>query len=218
MIQILGIKRVLTLAMLIAVNLVLAGFLYGVVVPGEATTQNDLRRTRGAVESRRTEIQRLKTEYQEVQEQKTQFGDLEHAGFFGMQDRVQARKTMEAIQEKSRVLSARYNINAVAVKENPLAAESDHVLLQSPVSVSIDALDDIDLYSFMYLIENSFPGNAIITDITIDRKADIDENALKAIGNGIPTVLVSANVNFSWNTFVARSDLPPQLVNPATPQ
>lgn len=215
MIKVLGIKRVLTLMVLLSLNIVLGLVLYMVVIPGQAQTENELRSVRSAVESRRGEVKRLQTEYQEIQEQKTLFGELEQSGFFGLQDRVQGRKMIEAIQSASHVLSAKYSINAVEVKENPMAALSDHVLLQSPVSVKIDALDDIDIYSFVYWVENAFPGNSLITSITLERKIDIDENVLKQIGNGLPATLMTADIGFSWNTFVPRSQSPVQPGGPA---
>ena len=208
MIKVLGIKRVLTLVALFGVNVALAAMLYLVVLPGKAGTEQELNSTRAAVQSRRTEVARLQTEYQQIQQEKNLFGDLENSGFFGSQDRLEARKTMESIQTASHVLSAKYNINAVMSKENAAAAISDHVILQSPVSVQIDALDDVDVYSFLYWIENGFPGQALITDITLERKQDIDENVLKQIGNGTPAVLMTASINFAWNTFVPRDKSP----------
>lgn len=208
MIKVLGIKRVLTLAILFGINVVLAAMLYFVVMPGKDSTETELRNTRAAVQSRRAEVTRLQTEYQQIQQEKSLFGDLENSGFFGSQDRLEARKTMESIQTASHVLSAKYNINAVEPKENSAAAISDHIILQSPVSVQIDALDDVDVYNFLYWVENGFPGQALITDITLERKQDIDENVLKQIGNGSPAVLMTASVKFAWNTFVPRDKSP----------
>jgi hypothetical protein len=83
--------------------------------------------------------------------------------------------------------------------------------------VTIDALDDIDVYSFIYWMENAFPGHAAVTSLTLERKIDIDEVTLRQIGNGVPTVLVSANVAFDWSTMVPRANLPQQLGQPGTP-
>ncbi|MDB5490516.1 MAG: hypothetical protein JWO78_365 [Micavibrio sp.] len=208
MIKVLGIKRVLTLAILFGINVALAAMLYLVITPAQESTDKELRSTRAAVQGKRAEVSRMQTEYQQIQQEKNLFGDLENSGFFGSQDRVEARNIMESIQSTSHVLSAKYNINAVEAKENSAAALSDHIILQSPVTVQIDALDDVDVYSFLYWIENGFPGQALITDITLERKQDIDENVLKQIGNGSPAVLMSANVNFAWNTFVPRDKSP----------
>lgn len=218
MIKILGIKRVITLAILVAVNLALAAALYSLILPQKAKSENELRSTRSAVNARRNEVTTLKTEYEQIQEQKNLFGNLEEAGFFSTQDRIEARKMIEQIQQESKVLAARYDIQPIQVQEDPTAAIADHVILNSPMKVSLDALDDIDIYSFMYWAQNAFPGQVGITGLTLERKLDVDEITLKQIGNGVPVVLVSATVDFSWNTMVPRANLPQQLSQPANPQ
>lgn len=70
MIQILGFKRVLTLAVLAAVCAVLAGALYYVVIPQKTKAENELRVTRAAVGTRRNEVATLKTEYEQFRSRK----------------------------------------------------------------------------------------------------------------------------------------------------
>lgn len=218
MIKVLGVKRVLTLMILLLVNMALAGGLYGVLIPQTEKTERDLRVARAAVQTRRTEIQTLQTEYQQIQEQKNLFGDLDKARFFTTQDRVEARRMIEAIQAESNVLSAKYSIGAAEVIEDPVASIADHVIMRSPVSVKVDALDDADIYNFIYWIENAFPGQAAVSSLKVERTLDIDEVSLRQIGNSIPTVLVTADVVFDWNTMVPRAQVPRQLGVPQTPQ
>jgi hypothetical protein len=218
MIQVLGFRRVAILTALLLANAVLAAMVYYVLIPQKDKTENELRTVKGVIDSRRNEIATLKTQYELIQEQKNLFGNLEKAKFFTTQDRVEARKMMEAIQSTSRVLSAKYSIGAAEVIEDPVAAVADHVILHSPISVSIDALDDVDIYSFIYWMENAFPGYAGVSGLTMERKLDIDEAALRQIGNGVPTVLMNARVDFDWDTMVPRSQLPQQLGQPASPQ
>ena len=219
MIQILGAKRVLTLAILVLANVILAAALYFVFIPQKIKTEQDLRVTKAAVASRRNEIQTMQTEYQQIEEQKSLFGDLEKAQFFSTQDRVEARRMIETIQGTSKVLSAKYAIGAAEVLENEQASAAGHVILHSPLNVKIDALDDIDIYSFIYWMENAFPGHAAVTGLTLERKLDIDEVTLRQIGNSVPTVLVNASIDFDWSTMVPRANLPQQLgPQPGLPQ
>jgi hypothetical protein len=217
MIKILGAKRVIILAVLVALNAVLGGFLYYMIIPQKETTERQLRSTRAAVETRRTEVSRLQSEFEQIQEQKSQFGHLEKSGFFSNQDRLGARKTMEMIQSTSRVLAARYQIDAAQVTEDPLATETNHVLLKTPVRVSVDALDDVDFYSFMYWIENAFPGQASIKNFSMQRKIDVNEDTLRLIGSGTPTNLVGGEVSFIWTTMVTRDQISQQLGLPSVP-
>lgn len=218
MIKILGVKRVLTLAILVAVNAILAFAAYSVTLPQKEKAEAELRSTKANIAQRRDEMIRLKTEYEQIQQQKNLFEKLQEAGFFSLQDRLQARRTIEQIQTLSKILSTKYDIQAIQVQENQIAAASDHVILHTPVKITVDAMDDLDIYNFIYWVENSFPGHAGMTNIVIDRRLDIDETTLKQIGNSIPTVLVSATIDFSWDTMVPRTDIPQQLSQPATPQ
>lgn len=211
MIQVLGVKRVFTLVALVVVIAVLAGALYGVVIPQKEATERELRTTKAAVSARRAEIDVMQNEYQQIQEQKNLFGDLEKAQFFSTQDRVEARRVIEEIQAMSRVLSAKYAIGAADVRENTNIQTADHVILHSPVSMTVDALDDVDIFNFIYWMENAFPGHVAVTNMTLERKIDIDEVTLRQIGNGVPAVLVSASIGFDWSTMVPRQNLPQQL-------
>lgn len=219
MIQILGAKRVITLSILLLVNLALGAGLYYILVPQKTKTQMELRVAKSAVASRRDQIQTMQTEYQQIQEQKDLFGDLEKARFFTIQDRIEARRMIESIQQESKVLSAKYSIGAAEVQENEKASAAGYVILHSPISLNIEALDDIDIYSFVYWMENSFPGQVGVVAATLERKRDIDEVTLRQIGNGVPTVLVNATIDFDWNTMVPRENLPQQLgAQPGVPQ
>ena len=125
MIQILGFKRVITLAALLLVNIILAAAVYYFLIPQKDKTEAELRGVKGAIESRRSEIATMQTEYELIQEQKNLFGNLEQSKFFSAQDRVEARRMIESIQATSHILSAKYSIGAAEVVEDPVAAASD---------------------------------------------------------------------------------------------
>lgn len=217
MIQILGYKRVLTLAILLGLNIVLGVALYYFIIPQKAKTEAELRTVTTAVVARRAEIETLRTQYEQVQEQKALFGELQKSGFFNAQDRVQARKMIEAIQTNSHVLSAKYAIRAAEVVENPIAANADHVVLESPITFTVEALDDIDVYSFIYWLENAFPGHISVDRFSIERAKEVDEVSLRQIGNGVPTVMVLATIDTSWRTIVPRAQAAIQFGQPSVP-
>ena len=218
MIEVLGFKRVMTIVALGFMAGGLAAALYLLVIPQKQKTERELRTIRSAVASRNIEIEKLKVEYQQIQEQKTLFETLQRAGYFGTQDRLRARKVIESIQAESKVLSAKYTIAAAEVKNDPSMAEVNHVVLRSPVDVTVDALDDMDIYKFMYWIENGFPGHAGITEFTLERRMDIDEALLRQVGNGVPTVLVNGKIKFAWNTMVPKDQVPQQIIQPSEVQ
>lgn len=217
MIQVIGYKRLLMLAILFGANVFLAGMVYYVVMPQKSKTDVELNTAKAAVQARRAEVSRMKADYEQVQEQKDRFEKLRQSGFFGKQDRAEAKNLIASIQSTSRVLGATYQIGAAALTEEGAVAESGHVLMSSPVSVSISALDDLDYYSFMYWMENSFPGHVGIKSFNLERKIDIDDDVLRQIGNGVPTVLISGSIDFSWSTMIPKESVTQQLGQPLSP-
>jgi len=202
MINILGTKRVIIIAAIAAVNAVLAAVLFLYLQPGNVQLDRDLRSTRSEISSKRAEIGRLRVEYQQIQEEKSFFEGLENAGFFSDQDRVLARRRMQEIIEQSGVLSASYDIAPRTEVANKKAEEADHVHLQSPITVNIEALDDTDFYKFVYLVENGFPGQTSVQDMQVERVLDVNETVLRSVGTGTNPVLVRGRISFMWHTLV----------------
>lgn len=207
MMQVIGAKRVFALFVLIAVNAVLAASVYLYFAPQNKQLEQDLRATKSQISQKRSEADRLRVEYQQIQDRKTHFETLEATGFFSDQSRVVARERIEAIQKATNILTARYNIRSAEIEKSPEAEKAGHVILDSAVSVDLDALDDVDVFNFIYWIENAFPGHVSLTDMSLRRVLDINDATLRQIGNGIPTVLVSGSVEFDWRTMVPQDQV-----------
>ncbi len=202
MIKVLGTKRLIVMGIVVGLNIFLAATLYGYLQPKNVQLDRDLRSTKSQVTSKRSEIGRLRVEYQQIQEEKEFFGGLENAGFFNAQDRVLARRRMQQIIEQSRVLSARYDISPRVEVPNEKAKEANNVELSSPISVEIDAVDDADFYNFLYLIENSFPGQTSVRELSLERVMDVNEAVLRSVGTGSSPVMVRGKIGFVWRTIV----------------
>ncbi len=207
MMSVIGPKRMLILGCLIAFNALLAAAIYLMIIPHNQTLQAQLDQTRGQVSTARSETERLRTEFSDIQKQKAEFERLGEAGFFTAQDRVKARDRFEAIQKYSRVISASYDIKPAQIERNPDLTTASQVMLTTPVSVDVDALDDMDLYNFMYMIENAFPGYAGIANLEITRTREIDDVTLREIGSGVPAVMIKGKFDFDWKTIVPESKI-----------
>ena len=68
------------------------------------------------------------------------------------------------------------------------------------MKLSIEALDDIDVFSFIEILEDEFPGYVQFQSVDIKRNAELDTDTLKKIGAGTPVSLVKADVNFLWHS------------------
>jgi hypothetical protein len=207
-IQILGIRRVITLAILAMLSISLGAGIYFYFIPRNAELIRELQALTAQASQKRTDVENLRSQYQIIQEQKTRFENLTALGFFSNQNRAVARVRIEQIQKFTNVLTAKYNINAATMEKNQAAEEAGYTMLDSPVTVNLEALDDIDVYNFIYWVVNAFPGHVSISNIKIEREMDVNDATLRQIGNGIPTVLVKATVGFDWRTMVPTSEIP----------
>ena len=203
--NIIGPRRLVMLLSLALLNAALAGAVYFLMIPHNENLQTQLNQVKGQVSTARAETDRLRNEFDEIQKQKEQFEKLGLTGFFTAQDRVLARDRFEAIQKYSRVILASYDIQPATVERSDDLTAAGQVMLSTPVSVEVDALDDKDFYNFMYLIENAFNGYASINTLEIKRVREIDDIALREIGSGMPTVMIKGKFDFDWKTMVPEN-------------
>lgn len=207
MIGVIGKKRFLGAAVLAAINLALAGGFYGYLQTENANLEREVRGLRAQVSEKRNDIERLRLEQKQIEEQKARFETLEAAGFFSDQNRVLARNKIEALQTYTGILSANYNISAAMVEKTDLAAGTDYAILTSPVTLVLEAMDDVDVYNFIFWLENGFPGQVSVNDIRIERPLDINEAVLRQIGSGSGATLIKATVGFNWHTMMSEKAL-----------
>lgn len=207
MIQVLGAKRILLLIIFLSANAALAATTYLYVMPKRDQLQRELNTTRSQITQKRTDAEKLRNEFQEIQQQKAYFQSMQAAGLTSDQNRLVARRRIAEIQNYSRVLKASYNINSATVEEGAAAREIGHVILNSPIRVDIEAMDDSDFYAFLYWMENAFPGHTAVSKMKIERVLDVNEATLRAIGSGTPVVLIKGNIDFVWRTMVPEEQI-----------
>jgi hypothetical protein len=207
MIRILGIKRVAILFILIAVNAAAGGLIYGYLMPEQIKVDRSLRSMRGQISKVQTDISRLQVEFDQLEEQQVRFDGFRSDGFFNLQDRREAEQLLERIQESSEVISAVASISAGEFETNEEAAKSEHRVLASRINLTIDALDDVDVYRYLYLIDQHFPGHISYEEIEMARDIDINAAVLRAIATNTNPPLVKAKVSMTWRTMIPESQV-----------
>lgn len=205
--QILGVKRIVILLVLASINGLLGAGTYLYFMPHNDELNGQLRTLTSQVAAKHADTAKLQGEYRVIQDQKVFFESLNAAGFFSNQNRAVARQRIGDIQKFTNVLSAKYDITAATVEKNPLAADSGDVVINSPVDIKVDALDDVDFYNFIYWVENAFPGIVSVKSMKVSRVADINETVLRAIGSGVAVTLINGEVSFEWRTMVPEKDV-----------
>ncbi|MBI4030661.1 MAG: hypothetical protein HY370_03200 [Proteobacteria bacterium] len=201
----LGFKRIVLLLALAVADVAMGAAVYLYYMPHSMQIEREFRTVRQQAIVKREDAERLKMEYEQIQAQKDHFQALEATGFFSDQSRVVARERIEAAQRYTNVLTARYNMQAAKLEKKKEAENSGRVVVNTPVSIDIEALDDMDFYNFIFWIENAFPGHVSVQNVKIERAADVNEATLRQIGSGTAATLVKGTVDFSWRTMMPES-------------
>lgn len=207
MIQTLGSRRIFIILFLAGLNAMLAFGVYGYLQPQTVTLERDLRQTTRKANEIQDDIERLQVEFEQLQAQQNFFNRLRDDGFLSAQDRRSAERLFEDIQNQSGVISARASIQAANIEADEEAQKAEHVILSSPISIEIEALDDIDVYRYIALLKNRFPGHLSLKDAQINRQIDVTNPILRAIANGEDVNMVKAELSWIWRTMVPEKDV-----------
>ena len=167
MIGILGIQRIIILAVLIVLNAALAAGTYLYLVPENVKKEREKRGIQSEVSTLRGDIDRMQVEFEQLEDQKAEFEALAADDFFKNQSRREAELALNSVQRRSGVIKAIAKIDSGKLEENEEAKKAEHTILKSPMSVEIQALDDISVFNYIHLIEQSFPGHVSVENIVI---------------------------------------------------
>lgn len=178
--------------------MVIIGLWLQFLTPAREAVDGELSTAKATLESKRTDISKLKNEYVLLQNQVSQFKDIESIGFFNDQNRVLAQETFEKFRETSGVLKANYTVSAGEEIKNERAASIGHTVLKSPVNIEIESIDDTDLFNFIKLVLEQFPGRSNIESLTVQKADDLTQTTIRDIGSGKPVALIKGSIKYDW--------------------
>lgn len=203
MIKILGTKRIVILFALIALNSLLAATVFMYLQPEVAKEEMTLKSAKAQESKTRKEISDLQLEFDQLEEQQDEFNVLRDDGFFSNQDRQNVQNVFTLAEMTSGVLSAKVSVARGTInQEEEDATKADHVLLESPVSITLSAIDDTEVYAYIDYLEKNFPGHITLTNLYMRRTANVNDVILRAIANGAKPPMVEANLDFVWRTMI----------------
>jgi len=202
MIKVLGFQRIAILLALLAVNILLGYLAYMHFIPQKDIKDRELRSVRGQVSTLHSDIDGLQIEFEQLDEQRAEFESLKKDGFFDGQSRRKAELILNQIQERSGVVSAVVGIAAGEFEESEQAAKAEHQILNSPVEIRIEAVNDLDIFRYIYLVNEFFPGHVSLESIRLNREADVSGVVLRGIASGKNPALVSADLSLKWRTMI----------------
>lgn len=201
MIQLVGMQRIIVLAALLIINVMIVGAWFGVIEPRteEATREKAVYEQK--MRKMRKELSDIGGKLEAFFEHEALFTELHDTGFFGTQDRLEARKILKEMQRKSRLASIEFTVDAAEFPNNRTAQAVNYRLMRSRVAVSLKAFLDTDCYDFLRRIKEDFPGKTRITLFEIEpTKRRIRTRDIVDLSQGRNTNFVKAELEFEWYT------------------
>jgi hypothetical protein len=212
MIQKIGAKRALVLMVLGGLAVFFIAVNYLVLEPKTAESLAKLNTVMGETSVLRGEVDKMRVDYTTFEKQKSFYETIRGLGFFNDQDRVIARERFDTMQKLSKIISARYEIKAANLVEGEGASATGFVVMESPITVTLSAIDDLDVYRFIYYLNYGFPGHITISNLAMERKVEVTPGVLKQIGTGSPPEIISAKMDLEWRTMARKEDIAPQAI------
>lgn len=203
----LGKQRIQLLVFMLLLNAALIGSYYYYIQPFKQESVRELRNMRADANQRRAKIRELRLEFAKLMPKIGYYQRMRQSGFFNDQKRTIVQDKIKQYRDRANLLVAKYSIDSAEVIDDPDAKEAGHVILSSPVTIEMEALDDIDIYTFINLMQKDFPGNMDIRKITVERKRDIKTELLQNVASGEPKVLMEAEMQFRWRSMIQESKL-----------
>ena len=205
--KLIGIKRVIILAVLITLNAVICAAYFLWVDPSRAKAQASLASMKSEISKLQGMIQNTKLELAEYQKNKPTYDLLKAKGFVSEPDRFQIPRDLDRVRQAANLGPFSFNVNVSNI-QNPEAEEAKLKVFATRVSVKgVTALLDANIYNFLDLMDREFPDHLRVQSVAIYRKDKLDPSSLSKIAQKQPVPLLQSDAEFDWITAVPQSAL-----------
>jgi hypothetical protein len=216
--KLIGIKRVILLAILAGINAAIAAAYFLWISPMLSDAQNSLSAMTGEISTLQGKIQNTKTELAEYKDNMPKYQVLQQRGFMSAQDRFQISRDLDAVRRSAGLTGFNFNINDLQVVESTEATNAKLRVLNSRISVDqVSSLLDVNLYDFADRMVTEFPAHVRLQQLSLKRKEPLNTTAFARIARQEPINLVLAAAEFDWITVVPETP-PADPNNPNAPR
>lgn len=206
MIAVLGTKRVAILLALLLLNMGFGALTYLYFIPEAKKVDRRVSAAQSKVNKTRSEINVLINDFEQIEAKKDFFNLLKNDGFFSNQNRRDVQDLLLEIETQSGVLSSVVNFKRGNPVSEERADKADHLILESPVNIKIKSMNDVDIYKYIYLLEQTFPGHIGTDSISIKRVGEVNNTVLRGIVGGAKPALMEAEIELLWRTLIPNRD------------
>lgn len=209
--KLIGIKRALILAILLAINLAIAGLYFLVIEPMRSRASVQLAGIEGEIAGLQGKIQGVKRELDDFKVNLPKYEELKSVGFFNAQDRFDLMRQLDRVKDNAALPGFPFDVTEIKEISNSDAAASQSRLVYSRISVKdVPTLVDNDFYNFIDVMQKTFPAHVRLNSFSIARVSQLDADLLQQIRKKEKNSAITASVSFDWLTIVpAATDKKP---------
>ena len=203
--KLIGVKRTLILAILLAINLAIASVFFLQIGPMRDDARTKLNAVDAEISDQSQKISNIKADLDTFNKTLPDFKVLENKGFTLSQDRFRMSRDLDDVRKKAELAGFSFTINDVKKIDNPDALAAHIQLIDSRIRIeNVVSLLDLNIYDFVDLMEADFPAHLRVQAFNITRKDPLDSVALGHIAKKEPVSLISATMQFDWLTVVPK--------------
>ena len=185
-----------------------AFYIYNMATPKLSQLERELRSEKSDISKMTKDMDDLSKGLAQFEKEKEDFANVQNMGFFDEQDRAKTKNIIEAMQRDSRLLTARYSLSPARLVPEVRAKEAGYDLISTDIDFSLEAIEDADIYRFVYMLNYGFPGQLKINSLSIEREQEITQPLLRQIGVGQASPIVTAQLNVSWRSMLPKGQMP----------
>jgi len=203
MIKVIGLRRVIVLGCLVALNAVLVSCYLFILQPMLSQTQADLDSTQQQINQTRTKISNIKSDLIEYQKNLPRYEQLQQSGFFSNQDRLELKSEFEKVQSLSGLKRFSFLVDDRRDLYTLNAGDTKLRMLASRIQIdNVVGFFDTDFYKLVGLMRNAFPAHIHFTSFSLQRSGALNAETLNKIGKGTDVSLINAEATFEWLTVI----------------
>jgi hypothetical protein len=205
--KLIGVKRTLLLAILLAVNLAIAAVFFLQIYPMRDEAQAKLNAVNDEIDTQSQKIATIKADLETFKKTLPDYQELEKKGFTLNQDRFRMSRDLDDVRKKAELAGFSFTINDVKKVDNPDAQAAHMQLIDSRIKIeNVVSLLDLNIYNFVDLMTTDFPTHLRVQSVEITRKDPLNAAALGKISLKQPVNLISAEAQFDWLTMVPKEE------------
>lgn len=205
-IGIIGRKRLVVLLVMLGIVAIMGGVWENILKPDFEKATLDLTVVQAERARFQKEITELPAKHAALVRNEKRYEELQLTGFFGSQDRIEARSKIDALRLEAGVRGITYKIDPQIVVDHAALSSSEDQLILSPITVSMKGLTDREMRFFLEKMQTKFPGLIVAKQYKFTRTSDVTQEELRRLSEKEATDFVSCEFLLSWYNIVPKAN------------